>query len=238
MTTPARSATDDSGGLDVGQILGLLALFVAVWLLWSTWLVYPLKILVVFFHELSHGLAAILTGGSIDRIEVVAGQGGVCWTVGGNRFWILTAGYLGSLLCGGVILVTAARTRFDRQIVALLGATLVVVALLWVRPLLSFGMAFALLVGLALLAAAAYLPDAANDYLLKAIGLVSVLYAVLDIRDDVLRRPHLLESDAAQLARLTGLPTLFWGALWIVIALAGAAFFLLLAGSGRRRIDA
>ena len=45
-----------------------------------------LKILVVFFHELSHGLAAIGSGGEIDHIEVVAREGGVCYTRGGSRF--------------------------------------------------------------------------------------------------------------------------------------------------------
>ena len=46
--------------------IGLLVL--AVVLLWGTWRIDPLKILVFFFHELSHGLAATLTGGSIVEI--------------------------------------------------------------------------------------------------------------------------------------------------------------------------
>ena len=37
------------------------AYFVAVWLLWNTPVVYPLKLFVVLLHEISHGLAAIAT---------------------------------------------------------------------------------------------------------------------------------------------------------------------------------
>ena len=91
----------------------LLVLMAGVVLFWNTWAVYPLKILVVFFHELSHGLAAWITGGSIERIELVAQQGGLCVTRGGSTFLTLSAGYLGSLFWGGLILVVAARTRHD-----------------------------------------------------------------------------------------------------------------------------
>ena len=218
------------GGLDLRQLGGLLLVLAAVWLAWHTWLVYPLKILVVFFHELSHGLAAMATGGKIVGIEMVAREGGLCRTLGGNRFLTLSAGYLGSLAWGGLILVAAARSRYDQAITAVLGLVLLASALLWVRPVFSFGFPFAVVVGAALVAAGLYLPARANDYLLKAVGLVSILYAVFDIQDDILSRPHLLESDAALLASLTGLPTLFWGLLWMAIALLAAVAFLAVAG--------
>jgi len=41
---------------------------------------------------------------------------------------------------------------------------------------------------------------------------------VLDIKSDVLDRPY-LPSDAAMLAEATGIPTVFWGMLWIGVAL-------------------
>ena len=40
-------------------------------------------------------------------------EGGYCKTIGGSRFVILSAGYLGSLLWGGLILIGASRTRLD-----------------------------------------------------------------------------------------------------------------------------
>ena len=38
--------------------IGFAAYFVALWLLWDTPVVYPLKIFVVLLHEVSHGIAA------------------------------------------------------------------------------------------------------------------------------------------------------------------------------------
>ena len=200
----------------------------AVVYLWNTWIVYPLKILVVFFHELSHGLMAVITGGSIKEIRIVAAQGGVCVTAGGNRFLTLSAGYLGSLVLGGVILVLATRTRYDQTIATVIGGLMLLISLLFVRPIISFGIFFGLLAGLAMIAAGKYLSEDSNDFILKVIGLTSCLYAVLDIKSDVLDRPY-LRSDARMLAELTHLPTIFWGLLWITIAVIAAVFFLLVA---------
>lgn len=208
----------------------MTAVGTAIYFLWSTPFLYPLKILVVFFHELSHGLAALATGGRVVDIEIVAREGGLCRTMGGNRFLTLSAGYLGSLVFGGLILLAAARTRRDRELAVGLGLLLGLSALLWVRPLLSFGFPFTLAVAAALVLAGLYLPVRWVDVLLSVVGITSMLYAVVDIQDDILARPHLLESDAARLAALTGVPTLVWGALWIVLAVAGTAFFLHLAG--------
>lgn len=211
--------------IDVRAAVGLGVTAVAALLLWHTWIVWPLKVLVVFLHEISHGLAAVATGGAIERIELSADEGGICWTRGGSRFWTLSAGYLGSVLFGGLILVGAARSRVDRWLSVALGVLLLAVCALYVRPLGGFGFAFAAVAGLVLVAVGAFLSHAINDALLRVIGLTSCLYAVADIKSDVLERPG-LPSDAALLAEHTGLPTLFWGALWIAIAALGALLFL------------
>ena len=45
-------------------------------------------------------LAAIATGGAVERIVLDANQGGAAYTRGGIPFVTLSAGYLGSLLWG------------------------------------------------------------------------------------------------------------------------------------------
>lgn len=74
----------------------------------------PLKILVVFLHELSHAMTAVFTGGDIISISVSPAEGGEAWTRGGSRFLTLSAGYLGSLLIGLALLWVALRTNLDR----------------------------------------------------------------------------------------------------------------------------
>ena len=94
------------------RYIALLLIFIGIGLLWNTLFIYPIKIFVVFMHEVSHGLAAIATGGRIVEIQINPQQGGYAITQGGSRFWTLTAGYLGSLLWGGLILLLAARNAF------------------------------------------------------------------------------------------------------------------------------
>ncbi len=215
------------------KVLGsLVGIVVVVALLWDTRAVYPLKILVVFFHEMSHGLAALLTGGSIERIEVVAAEGGLCVTRGGSRFVILTAGYLGSLVWGGVILLLASRTRLDRAVALALGGILLLVSLLWVRPFAGFGFLFGLGTSAVLIAIGLFLPEEVSDYLLRIVGLTSCLYAVLDIKSDILDRPG-VRSDAVMLAEATHIPSLVWGILWIALAVVAAFFFLILSCKAR-----
>jgi hypothetical protein len=214
--------------VDHTSVISLLVLAAGVLLLWDTPLVYPLKVLVVFFHELSHGAMAVLTGGEIIEIEVVAQQGGHCITAGGSRFLTLSAGYLGSLLWGAAILILAARTRFDRPLSVLLGVLLLVITLIYVRPFISFGFFFGAASAAALIASGIWLSERVNDFFLRIIGLTSCLYAIADIKSDVLDRPG-LRSDAAMLGELTGIPTQVWGVLWIALAVLGAGLALLVA---------
>ena len=87
-----------------GLNVKILAIYGGIILLdhvfWDTIIIYPLKILTVFFHELSHALAAIVTGGKVLEIVLVPEQGGHCLIAGGNGFLVSSAGYLGSLIWG------------------------------------------------------------------------------------------------------------------------------------------
>ena len=209
------------------RYIALLLIFILIVFLWDTLFVYPLKIFVVFMHEVSHGLAAIVTGGSVVGIQVNPQQGGLALTQGGSRFWTLTAGYLGSLLWGGFILLLAARTHFDKAISILIGLGMVAISIGAGDSTFTylFGIGF----GVALLAVGFFLPEAVNDWILRVIGVTSCLYAILDIKSDVLDRSH-LRSDARMLSEITGIRTEVWGVLWILIALGLTLWFLYLAG--------
>jgi hypothetical protein len=190
---------------------------VLTYALWSSVVLFPLKIFTVFLHELSHGLAAVATGGSIVRIELSIDEGGVCWTRGGSPLLVASAGYLGSLGWGALFLCLAAWSRHDRAVVGAIGVGTLGVTLAYVRT--PFGLAYGIVTGLALMAVAAWLPDVVSDVLLRVVGTVSALYAVWDIASDVLFR-SLPASDASALARLTGVPAVVWGILWTIASLA------------------
>lgn len=210
---------------------GLIGTFIVVALLWNTRVLLPLKILVVFFHEISHGMAAVLTGGSIEELTFGANQGGKACTRGGFFFIVVNAGYVGSFLWGAALILGAAWTRRDRVLTALLGVVLAVVTVLYVRN--GFGFLFGLAAAGALLACARWLGDPSNDFILKVIGITSCGYAILDIWSDVFARS--CWSDARILAMRTHVPAVFWGTLWIALTLVGTYHTLRLAARADRR---
>jgi hypothetical protein len=208
----------------LGFLVGFLLYFVLLWALWDTAIIYPVKVFVVFLHEMSHALAAVLTGGAVEQIVLDARQGGAAYTRGGSRFFTLSAGYLGSLLWGVLFIMLAFSRRIrPRWIMGFLGALVILLTLLLVRNL--FGALFGIAFGAALLAGSKYLGQGPNRILLLGLGLTSALYAILDIKSDVLDRSG-LPSDARMLFEMTGIPTVFWGFLWIGIALLVCAWLL------------
>lgn len=224
--TPPQARPGRSKGSD---LLLLAALFIAALFLWD-WL-YPLRIFTVLLHETGHALAAVLTGGSVSRIELYTNEGGLCFSRGGVFPVVLSAGYLGSLLFGGLIMVGAARSRHDRAIAVGIGVAVLLVTVLWVRSL--FGFVFSAAAGIGLVAMGRLASARACDLTLRFIGLTSCLYAVIDIKDDLITRPF-PGSDAWQMSEILPLPPVFFGVLWILIALAGTAWFLWLAARGER----
>jgi hypothetical protein len=203
-------------GSDPWRVALIAVLTVAMIVFWDSALLWPIKIVVVFFHELSHAIAAWATGGSVVRIGLGMDQSGVTETIGGWRFVILNAGYVGSLLWGVGLLMASRRGGWARPALALLAGLVAIVALAFVRPLISFGFVFALLVAAALGLGSRRMSESLASTALQALGTFSVLYAFLDVRDDVLSYSGADRSDATMLADLTGIPAFVWGLGWMV----------------------
>jgi hypothetical protein len=197
------------------DILYLVVILVAVFFLWNTTILYPLQILVVFFHESSHALMAILTGGEVMEMQIDYMQGGHVISRGGSRFLTLSAGYLGSLGWGAVIYFLAVKTDSDKFISCALGTIIILISILFIRN--TFGLVFGIAGATFLIFMGLKLSLEFNDFVLRVIGLTSMLYAPLDIFSDTIQRSY-LRSDARMLAEEFGGATLIWGGIWILLS--------------------
>jgi len=206
------------------KALLLLLPIVAIWIFWNSIFVTPLKILVVFFHESSHALMTILTGGAVDKMNIDSRQGGFVISRGGSRFLILSAGYLGSLVWGGLIYYLAASTRRDSTVLYILAIVILTITVLYMRNL--FGIVFCVSTVAFMIFSAKKLPSDFNDIFLRIIGLTSMLYAPLDIYSDTMARSH-LRSDAYMLGEEFFGTAFMWGLIWIIISVGLISVFLI-----------
>ena len=197
------------------QRLILFSVIIVIFFLWSTPALYPLKLLIVFFHESSHALMTIATGGQVIELEIDRMQGGHVISAGGNRFITLTAGYLGSLIWGVVIYLLAVGSKYDKAIMFCLGIIIMVVTTLFVRDLFAFG--FGGLTGLFMILMGVKAPMQINDIILRVIGVTSMSYVPLDVYSDTIVRTS-LRSDAFMLAEEFGGTTVLWGTIWLLVS--------------------
>lgn len=210
------SISDSQDSHPAAAFLGLIALAaILMWFGGSPWTA-PLEILVVFFHEASHALMTLVTGGKVVAMQVTVERGGEVLSAGGNRFLILSAGYLGSLMIGAALLVAGMRSRHDRAILAVVALLMALATVLFMRNLFGFGYGIGMAV--ALLAIARFLPEQASDFSLRLIGVMSLLYVPRDIFSDTIERSQ-LQSDARMLAEEIGGGTWLWGGLWLLLSL-------------------
>jgi hypothetical protein len=205
-------------------VAGFLVYFGVLWYFWDSILVYPLKIFVVLLHEWSHAVALLATGGTLERITLDPHQGGATLGRGGSAFVTLSAGYLGSLGWGALMVTGARARRLKADLLnAVIGGGVLALTVLYVRS--PFGIAFGLLFGATLILVSKRIPMVWNKRILLTLGLTSCLYAILDIKSDILERPE-LRSDARMLSELTGVPTVVWGLLWIALGIVASALLV------------
>jgi hypothetical protein len=135
--------------LPIGHPL-VLAIALSVLLTWSGHTLWVDQLFVTFLHEACHGLAALLTGGRLVQFTISPDASGLALTQGGIRTIILMAGYVGSCVWGGALLLASAKRQHDGWIIAGLASFFMLFSLLFVRNV--FGLMVGVSWGLALTA--------------------------------------------------------------------------------------
>ena len=68
-----------------------------------------------------------------------------------------------------------------------------------------------------------YLSPTVNSYFFKLLGLISMFYVAIDIKEDILTNVY-RPSDAQFIAALTSVSATVWGILWLLISVATIFF--------------
>jgi hypothetical protein len=206
-------------------LLLIFVFIVVTWFAWNTPFIYPIKLFTVTMHETGHALAATVLGGKAIKIAINRYQGGITQyqipleTPSWKKFVIASAGYLGSIIIGALLLLLS-HTRVAPWLLWLLGFGLFLETIFFVRDWFTAGISAIAILFFAAVSLLA--PNSIKIFIAKFIATVSCCYAIFDIRDDVLRfgSEQRMGSDAHALQVLTGIPYYVWGILWIIISVA------------------
>ncbi|KAH7027766.1 peptidase M50B-like-domain-containing protein [Microdochium trichocladiopsis] len=199
-------------GIIAAYVVGIAILWNVPYVRWSLW---PFKMLVIAFHEFSHAFAAILTGGKVKSISLDPREGGVTHMVGGKSFITLPAGYLGSSLIGA-LLTFCGFNIVASKVASIVLAVAFLLTLWWgKRDWLTI---LTILLAVGLLVACWFIAHAvALRWVVLFIGVMSSLYSVWDICDDLILR-KVNSSDASVFAKRYGGSSQCWGLIWSVIS--------------------
>jgi len=196
--------------------LKFIIIFVLLALIWDTPLIIPLKLLVVFLHELSHAISTWLTGGSVNSFVVSANQSGHVISSGGNRFIILSSGYLGSLFFGLMFYRLSQRNKSLDFSLLSLAVLLVFVTVIFAGT--AYTIIFSIVAAVVLFLLYKYAKLWLKQLTVIIFSCASIIYVPLDIWQDTIVNSGAL-SDARMLAQEFGGTTLLWGGLWFGISL-------------------
>lgn len=206
--------------LKIPHYAAVAGMVLLTYLLWDTLATRPVQLYVVFVHECGHAIAALLTGGEVRGMQISENLGGVTSTVGGWPLFILPAGYLAGAIFGGALILAASQPKNARHTLQALAVVTAGCALALVRPLWGFALPFALLAAAAFWLIAAKAPKTAVELVVLYLATVSALYAVIDIKEDLLHPSVHRVTDATMLADRTWIPAIVWGVLFALLALA------------------
>ncbi|MDB4959708.1 MAG: hypothetical protein JWO36_7277 [Myxococcales bacterium] len=218
-------------------------------------LLYPFKLLATWLHELSHGLAMIVTGAGFDHIVIYRDTSGLAYASSsveplGSAF-IAAAGYMGTPLWGALLLVVTPTPRSARRAMLVLAVLMVATGILVVAPSPDadeFGVWATIMMGLVVAACAIVLPGRWRVLVAHFIAAQACINALLDIR--VLLRPSQVingmvagASDAHNMAMSTfgthaNWAVWFWASAWLLWSLVVLFVALRVSGSRASRFAA
>ncbi|HSK62343.1 MAG TPA: M50 family metallopeptidase [Pyrinomonadaceae bacterium] len=232
-------------------LLVAAAISVLLWFIpFAEVLTYPFRIFVTFIHEGGHAIAALLVGHSVESLSVATDAGGLTQTFGQqgwlSALFISSAGYLGAMAFGALLLILIRRTIAAR--IVLLSSAVLVFGLTiifgFIKPVFTFnswsGIPFTLFAGMfisvALVLIAKFASARVATFFVSFLAVQCILNALFDLKTLLFLSSPLAAgqpNDAANMAAATGIPAIFWAAIWIALALGILWFAMRMYVAGR-----
>lgn len=205
----------------------LIAAAVVTAVLWQIprgdYILYPFTILATWFHEMAHGLMALVLGGNFDHLQINGdGSGVAVYSYRGSLFLgsvgralVAAAGPMGPPIAGAALILASRSFRAANLSLKLLGCFLLISTLIWVRSL--FGFIAIPLLGLVILGIALKTSRLVQGFAIQFLGVQACIstYHQLNYLYSYNAGP-LGISDTGQIQQQLFLPYWFWATLMAI----------------------
>jgi hypothetical protein len=173
------------------------------------YILYPITLLVTFFHETGHAFFAVITGGSVKGIQINNDGSGYAMLAGGLSLLVIPGGYIGSALWGNLILnIAFFKERYSNIFLYFIIAVLIFSAIIWFN---SIGSSALLLAFAAITFWVSRRTKQTQNILLIIIGTGSLVYILMDFNGGP-------SSDLSKFTALIPiLPQFAWAIVWLSI---------------------
>ena len=191
---------------------------------YGNYVLYPFLLFSTWIHESCHGLAAWSVGGRVSWLNVYADGSGLANTLIPNtpicRAWVANAGYSGTAIVGGILLIFRRHTKGTRIGMSVMGVCVLLSCVMVVRNV--FGLVTLLLIGIFLLLCGWKATDFWIREVYSAVASTTCLNAVTSIR--ALYSPGSATvggvitqtTDASTMQSVTLIPYYIWATLWLL----------------------
>ncbi len=228
--TTQNSGNINSNNFNKNSIYWISGFAMATAVIWNVpygmLVLYPFTILGTWFHEMAHGIAAIILGGTFHRLELYANGSGVAYFSGDlflgsiGTALVALAGPIGPTIAGTIFIISSGYYRASQILLALLGLLMMASAIIWVRS--PFGVIFVLALGGLIFYAGIKAKPKVKQLLLQFLGIQSIVSVYLSIgylfSQGVSSAQFEMKSDTAVAESYLLLPYWFWAVLIIAFS--------------------
>lgn len=192
-------------------------------------LLYPFALLATWFHEMAHGVAAILMGGDFKRLELHPDTSGVATYSyplglgsGLSQAFIAASGPLGPAVAGSIFILCGKWSRIAGFALALLGVILMLSVILWIRDL--FGALFVMAAAAVIWLITWKATEAIRAFSIQFLGIQACVSSYKQIgylfTSEAEIGGQIMYSDTMQIQQQLALPYWFWGIAIILLSMA------------------
>jgi hypothetical protein len=169
----------------------------------------PFIYLGTIFHEISHALMTLITGGNILEFVLSPNGSGHVVSQGGNNFLIAFSGYFGVTLWAALLFQAGRKNNMTRITLGILVCLFSATLLLWVNNLMTTLILVAVITMLILM-----LLKTSARYITYLSQSVAILVLFNAIKSPLYLIDGRAIGDGASLGKLTWLPEIFWVSIW------------------------